>query len=248
MVRRRFRSIVLLVPLLVAGCDGARLREILGPHGHLKPNASVSERLTELRPTVSARLEPYFRDAGAAYPPAKAELVFVKDRRELELYAPDSANQWRFVKRYRVLAASGHAGPKLREGDNQVPEGIYDIDSLNPNSRFHVALHVAYPNAFDREKARVDGRSRLGGDIMIHGNAVSIGCIAVGDAAAEELFVIAASAGPHRVELLSTPFDTREPGGDGRIARLKFTMPWVSELYRRIGARLKEFPKSSSLS
>ena len=32
-----------------------------------------------------------------------------------------------------------------------------------------------------------DGRRRLGGDIMIHGNAVSIGCLAMGDVVAEEL-------------------------------------------------------------
>ena len=71
------------------------------------------------------------------------------------------------LARYPIRAASGALGPKLREGDRQVPEGVYDIESLNPNSRFHVALRVGYPNAFDRQMAGREGRTALGGDIMI---------------------------------------------------------------------------------
>jgi murein L,D-transpeptidase YafK len=71
--------------------------------------------------------------------------------------------------------ASGKAGPKLREGDGQVPEGIYRIDGLNPNSSYHLSLKLNYPNDFDLEQARTEGRTELGGDIFIHGKAVSIG-------------------------------------------------------------------------
>lgn len=74
------------------------------------------------------------------------------------------------IKSYPILAASGSIGPKLRESDMQVPEGVYQIESLNPNSQFHLSLRVNYPNEFDREQARIDGRAQLGGDIMIHGS------------------------------------------------------------------------------
>ena len=75
------------------------------------------------------------------------------------------------------------------EGDKQVPEGFYRIELLNPNSRYHLSLRVNYPNADDIERAREDRRDllNLGGDIMIHGGAESIGCIAIGNPAIEHL-------------------------------------------------------------
>ena len=89
----------------------------------------------------------------------------------------------------------GASGPKIQRGDKQVPEGVYGISYLNPNSAYHLSLGVNYPNAFDREMAAKDGRKNLGGDIMIHGKNVSSGCLAVGDEPAEELFVLAAEVG-----------------------------------------------------
>ena len=101
-------------------------------------------------------------------------LVAIKDEKILELYARSADGTWKFVYRYTVLAASGGMGPKLKQGDKQVPEGVYAISLLNPNSRYHVSLRVNYPNAFDREMAAADGRENLGGDIMIHGKAASV--------------------------------------------------------------------------
>ncbi len=73
--------------------------------------------------------------------------MILKQERRVELYAQNSVaeSSWRFIRSYPILAASGHLGPKLREGDWQVPEGIYAVESLNPNSHYHLALHVDYP-------------------------------------------------------------------------------------------------------
>ena len=90
-----------------------------------------------------------------------------------------------------------------------MPEGLYAIESLNPMSRFHLALRVAYPNAFDRARAAEEGRTDLGGDIMVHGSDVSVGCLAMGDEAAEELFVLAALVGVENVRILIAPYDLR---------------------------------------
>jgi murein L,D-transpeptidase YafK len=125
-----------------------------------------------------------------------------KDTRVVEVYAAIPDGTWRLIRRYPILAASGVAGPKLREGDMQVPEGTYAVTLLNPNSRFHVSLRLGYPNDFDREMARSDGRTDLGGDIMIHGRALSVGCLAVGDDAAEDFFTLAAAVGLEHVKVV----------------------------------------------
>ena len=152
---------------------------------------------------------------------------------------------WQPVYRYPILKASGDAGPKLVEGDRQVPEGLYRIVSLNPNSRFHVSLRVGYPNDFDRAMAKADGRTTLGGDIMIHGKALSIGCLAVGDPAAEEFFVMAHSAGLHAIDLIIAPRDFRKPAMFAAVKEtINFGQPsWVPKLYDDIKAALAPFPE-----
>src|SRR6266436_2719770 len=72
------------------------------------------------------------------------------------------------LKTYKVALSREPVGAKEREGDHRVPEGLYVIDSKNSHSRFHLALHISYPNATDREKARKLG-VKPGGDIEIHG-------------------------------------------------------------------------------
>ena len=201
-------------------------------------SVSLSQRLTEIAPGASARLAGKFQAAGLAWPPAEAALVAVKDSRTLELHARSQGGAWTFVHRYQVLAASGTAGPKLRKGDRQVPEGIYRISFLNPNSKYHVSLRVNYPNEFDRQMAAKDGRKDLGGDIMIHGKAASSGCLAVGDAAAEELFVLSERIGLAQVKLVIAPVDFRreavptpKPGDP----------PWLAGLYAQVASEMSAY-------
>lgn len=72
------------------------------------------------------------------------------------------------LKTYKVALSREPVGAKERTGDHKVPEGEYVVDSKNRNSRFHLALHISYPNAADRERARKLG-VKPGGNIEIHG-------------------------------------------------------------------------------
>lgn len=101
----------------------------------------------------------------------------------------------RLLAKWPVLATSGGPGPKLREGDRQVPEGVYRVSGLNPNSSYHLSIKLNYPNSWDRQRAKEDGRENPGSNIFIHGKNVSIGCLAMGDPAIEKLFYLV-----HRVE------------------------------------------------
>ena len=200
---------------------------------------TLKERLAEISPAAGKRLAAKFESANASWPPEEAGLVAIKDKKVLDLYTRAKGGSWQLIHRYPVLAASGATGPKLRQGDKQVPEGIYGISFLNPNSRYHVSLRVNYPNTFDRKMAAKDGRKELGGDIMIHGKAVSIGCLAIGDEAAEELFVLAAQIGLPRMKLIIAPHDFRYK----EIPEVAGGQPaWVLQLYTEVASALKEFP------
>ena len=162
-----------------------------------------------------------------------AILVF-KNERIVELHAKG----WDEPRIYKMTGFNGNLGPKLREGDGQIPEGIYSVESLNPNSAFHLSLKVSYPNATDRRHAQEDGRSNLGGDIMIHGGSATIGCIPIGDEAVEEVFYFAAKAGVKKTAIIIAPYDMRK----GRIAELEqSTLAWYGTLCDEIAAALKPF-------
>ncbi|MBC7784129.1 MAG: L,D-transpeptidase family protein [Burkholderiales bacterium] len=198
---------------------------------------TVEDRLQEFS-TAHVRLKEKFDRAGVVYPPAHVVLLGLKDERRLEVYAGSARESLRLVADYPILAASGGAGPKLREGDRQVPEGIYALESLNPNSRFHAALRIAYPNDFDRKMAKQDGRSQLGGDIMIHGGAASVGCLAMGDPAAEDLFVLAADTGIENVTIIIAPVDLRQ-----RALPEGLSTNWRAGLYAVISSELTTLRK-----
>jgi murein L,D-transpeptidase YafK len=158
-------------------------------------------------------------------------LIAYKAERVLEVWA-GTASGWALAQSYDVRAASGDPGPKLREGDLQVPEGEYRLTALNPNSSYHLSIRVDYPSDQDRAWARRDGRTRLGGDIFVHGKAVSIGCLAIGDDAIEELFLLVADTGLQRSRILIAP--------NRAFADLSAAHPWFEELYRGLRARVEE--------
>ena len=202
---------------------------------------TVEQVLGALAPGVERRLLPAFEVAGVSWPPRKLTLLAFKAEKLLELYASEDQEIPRFVLSYPILASSGTSGPKLREGDKQVPEGFYRIELLNPNSRFHLSLRINYPNAEDIEHARQDGRplANLGGDIMIHGGAASAGCLAIGDPAIEELFVLIASVGLDNVRLIIAPCDFRRGNGPAAFGRGPVR---TADLHDRLRAEIGRLP------
>jgi L,D-transpeptidase catalytic domain len=205
---------------------------------HAAVPRSVADALRDYGRAAHARMQPYFAKAGVPYPPARVALLVFKREKRLSLWAAGANGRWRFIRAYPVLAASGSQGPKLREGDYQVPEGLYRIEYLNPASSYHLSMKVSYPNAFDREMAARDHRTRLGGDIFIHGKNVSIGCIAVGDPAIEELFTLVAETGLARTRVIVAPADLRLAGAP----MLQSSPLWIGRLYASIAAALADFP------
>ena len=241
-MRKRYLLYVIPVAfILLAGACMFRTpasRFVARALGMVESRRTITQRLEQYGEAVHTRLAGDFARIGVKYPPADIILVALKQERLLEVWVSADKTGYRLLKRYPVLGASGTLGPKLREGDKQVPEGIYRIESLNPNSAYHLALRVNYPNTFDRNKGTVDGRINLGGDIMIHGKSCSIGCLAMGDEAAEDLFVLAAEVGIENISVIISPVDFRVRDLPGEMPPLPL---WADELYAAIRQELQSF-------
>ncbi len=114
-----------------------------------------------------------------------------KEENQLELFVRNrSTGKFVLFRTYPIAAASGALGPKLAEGDGQVPEGFYVVppSAMKPDSQFYLAFNIGFPNEFDR------AHQRTGSFIMVHGNSVSIGCLAMTDEKIEEIYTLCAAA------------------------------------------------------
>ncbi len=122
-----------------------------------------------------------------------ADPIFIrifKEESELEVWKKRSDGKFHHFKTYPICNYSGALGPKLKQGDRQSPEGFYTVSSgqLNPNSDYHLAFNLGFPNRFDRS------RGYTGNYLMVHGDCTSAGCYAMTDALIEELYALVRDA------------------------------------------------------
>jgi len=130
-----------------------------------------------------------FKERALTCPPRAILLRAFKKEALLELWAADTEDKsYVLVNEYRICTSSGILGPKRRFGDEQVPEGFYELDWFNPQSNFFLSLHISYPNTSDRI---LGSHQNPGGDIFLHGNCASIGCLPITDDGIKEVYWLA---------------------------------------------------------
>ncbi|WP_317899097.1 L,D-transpeptidase family protein [Aurantibacillus circumpalustris] len=145
-------------------------------------------------------------------------------------------NGYTLLKNFSVCAKSGALGPKRKQGDGQVPEGFYEISAFQPNSSYHLALKVSYPNKSDHLKTTA---SDPGGDIMIHGNCVTIGCIPIQDEPIEELYVLAVEAKNNSSSVYSDIYPFRFNENNRQL--LENCKPELQEFWKNLKSSYENF-------
>jgi murein L,D-transpeptidase YafK len=170
-------------------------------------SAFAKDKVKEVRERRTKDVKAMLEAVGLTYPVDEVYLRGFKKERVLELWASKPGKPMVLVKTYSFCAASGDLGPKRKEGDLQVPEGLYEVPSFNPYSDYHLSMKVSYPNASDA--IRSDAK-RPGGLIYLHGSCASIGCIAIEDEPIEEVYLIVfdAKRRPIRFDIFPTKLDS----------------------------------------
>lgn len=188
---------------------------------------------------VEPQLISFFNKAKVSYPPQEVALLAFKSERKVELWARNSKQKWTHIHDYPLTGFSGRLGPKLRENDKQIPEGVYKLVNFNPFSSMHLSMMLNYPNSFDKQKGYQDGRKNLGNNIFIHGKNLSVGCLAIGDLAIDQLFILARRVGLNQIKIVIAPNDMRN---NKKATTSTFAQPrWLPELYKQISESLKPF-------
>jgi len=163
----------------------------------------AADRVADARARRLAELQALVAGIGLAWPVDEAYLRVFKEEREVEVWVARAGQPMVRLLVLPICAASGTLGPKRREGDLQVPEGLYEVSQFNPTSAYHLALKLSYPNASDR--IRGDAR-HPGGLIYLHGQCASIGCIAIEDGPVELVYLLALEARRQPVPIDVFPF------------------------------------------
>lgn len=144
---------------------------------------------------------------------------------KLEVWLKGKSDKtYSLFRTYDFCAHSGTLGPKVIEGDRQTPEGFYYINVFNPMSSFHLSLGINYPNSVD--SARTGKDKKTGGDIYIHGNCVTIGCIPLTDEKIKEVYILgveARNSGQEKIPVNIYPFKMT----DGNMK--KYTIPFPTQ-------------------
>ena len=144
------------------------------------------DAITRRSPRLSSELEAQGLKMGSP-----VYIRIFKESRELEMWMLHEAEgTFQHIRTWKIAAMSGRLGPKLAEGDMQAPEGFYYVTpaQMKPDSAFHLAFNIGYPNTYDR------AHKRTGSFIMVHGNRVSAGCFAMTDYWIEEIYTLCTQA------------------------------------------------------
>jgi murein L,D-transpeptidase YafK len=196
MIPRPATWLLLALPLtFLSACRGKARADEIDPMSADADGKSRSLLPGPARARAAAdRVRPELERALAAKDLHLGDPVFLRAFKEealLELWVLHrERGKYEHFRTWNIAAQSGKPGPKLAEGDRQVPEGFYFVPpaAMKPDSRFHLAFNIGYPNSYDRH------HGRSGSHIMIHGDRVSIGCLAMTDAKIEEIYTLCAAA------------------------------------------------------
>jgi murein L,D-transpeptidase YafK len=219
----------------------------LMPTPHVAAGTFLTRQLRA--PRVSAALQAQavqlraaFDEAQADWPPRDLLLRGFKHEGVLEVWAGAAQGRHRVrIWALPICARSGVLGPKRREGDGQIPEGLYRIQRFNPRSAFHLSLGLNYPTAVDHARA---GEGDPGSDIYIHGGCVSIGCLAIEDAPMERLYLAAVMArdrGQRGLPVHLFPCRFGEAACDAQLSERSGVDPDTIALWRSLRAEHDAF-------
>lgn len=185
------RRLLILLPLAVSPCTGEP-DEAQDPFVVETCDSTLPgpERAKAAAARVRPELDRTLKEKGLRF----GDPVFLrafKEEKQLELWIRHrDTGKYELFRTWEIARQSGTLGPKLAEGDLQVPEGFYFVppEGMKPDSTFHLAFNIGYPNEYDRH------HGRTGTFIMIHGNEVSIGCLAMTDPRIEEIYTLCDAA------------------------------------------------------
>ena len=182
------RTALLIAALAVAGCTEGVYSDFAEKAEKPLPAEIVAEMKSKGMDRTSSVMARIFKEEG-----------------KLEIWKQKGNGRYGLIASYDICKWSGQLGPKFIEGDRQAPEGFYTVRpaQMNPQSSYHLAFNIGYPNAYDR------ANGRTGSNLMVHGACSSSGCYSMTDAQIEQIYAFGRDAfrgGQTEFQIQAFPF------------------------------------------
>jgi len=182
------RTGLLIAALGVVGCTDSSMKDFSEIANRQLPDKILAEMKAKGMMRNSSVMARIFKEEG-----------------KLEIWKAKTNGRYGLVASYDICKWSGKLGPKFTEGDRQAPEGFYTVRpaQMNPNSKYHLAFNIGYPNAYDR------ANGRTGSNLMVHGACSSSGCYSMTDAQIEQIYAFGRDAfqgGQTEFQIQAFPF------------------------------------------
>ena len=160
---------VLLAAGALAACQADEFG--YGPKAERSVSGPIKRKMTDLNMSSSSPIM----------------IRIFKEESTLEVWKQTRSGKYKLLEDFEICKWSGDLGPKFKEGDRQAPEGFYEITPglMNPNSNYHLAFNLGYPNTYDR------AHGRTGSNLMVHGACSSRGCYAMTDEQVQDIYALA---------------------------------------------------------
>jgi len=191
-VNKPTKLISLIFIILITACQSDKVKMERVKHAQLLKAEKIKDKF-DAQSVDESHFEMYL----SIYKLEQMVEVWVRD--------VNSSSTFKMVSQYPFCKFSGKLGPKRKENDYQIPEGLYYINRFNPKSKFHLSLGLNYPNESDK----ILGDKFPGYDIFIHGGCNTVGCVPITDTEIKELYVIADRArsyGQNDIPVYMFPF------------------------------------------
>lgn len=174
MLTRFARAGLLIGAIALAGCTDSSIGDFAPQHAN-----------RQLPPKIQQAMKAKGMNKNA---PVMARVF--KEEGKLEIWKQKTNGRYDLIANYDICKWSGKLGPKFTEGDRQAPEGFYTVrpSQMKPNSQYHLAFNIGYPNTFDR------ANGRTGSNLMVHGACSSAGCYSMTDQQIEEIYAFGRDA------------------------------------------------------
>jgi murein L,D-transpeptidase YafK len=188
--------------------------------GDFKKDQKRYSRVRDAYSSKDSIVNTYYSKKNIERESSEILIVAYKEEMKLQVWAKNNSETYLKIKEYDFCELSGNLGPKRKQGDMQVPEGIYYINRFNPSSSFHLSLGINYPNSSDR---KLSAFSDLGGDIFIHGSCVTIGCIPITDELIKELYIMCVDSKDFseiKIPVYIFPFEMKKNNMDKHLSEL----------------------------
>jgi murein L,D-transpeptidase YafK len=217
------------------------------PQSSFRESQRQHKRVDAAYVEKEAVVKRYFAEKNLSDKTFELFLRAFKKEKKLEVWVkPKDHAKFVLLHTYEFCSTSGVAGPKRKEGDLQIPEGVYYINHFNPVSDFHLSLGINYPNESDKI---LSDKKKPGSAIYIHGNCVTVGCIPITDDKIKELYILSVEArnsGQQKIPVHIFPTKLTDSGLLNLCNEIDAS-PTLRDFWKNLQLIFNDFEKSHNL-